>query len=151
MGTGAGRTNGSGAWASWGCGRSPPSCTTATVRRHTELTAPDFVQKFVAFATRVAERYPWLDAYTPINEPLTTARFCGLYGLWYPHARDHQVFLRILVNQITAIRLAMRAIREINPRAQLIQTEDLAKAHSTPSLAYHARHENARRWLSSIS
>jgi dTDP-4-dehydrorhamnose reductase len=115
--------------------------------RDTELTAPDFVHKFVAFATRVAERYPWLDAYTPINEPLTTARFCGLYGLWYPHARDHQVFLRILINQITAIRLAMRAIRQINPSAQLIQTEDLAKAHSTPSLAYQARHENARRWL----
>ena len=32
----------------------------------------------------VAERYPWLDAYTPINEPLTTARFCGLYGLLVP-------------------------------------------------------------------
>jgi dTDP-4-dehydrorhamnose reductase len=115
--------------------------------RHTELTAPDFVPKFVSFATRVAERYPWLDAYTPINEPLTTARFCGLYGLWHPHARDHQVFLRILINQITAIRLAMRAIRQINPGARLIQTEDLAKAHSTPSLAYQARHENARRWL----
>ena len=115
--------------------------------RDTELTAPDFVQKFVAFATRVAERYPWLDAYTPINEPLTTARFCGLYGLWHPHARDHHVFLRILVNQIEAIRLAMRAIRQVNPRAQLIQTEDLAKAHSTPRLAYQARYENARRWL----
>jgi len=115
--------------------------------RDTELGAPDFVPKFVAFATRLADRYPWLDAYTPINEPLTTARFCGLYGLWHPHARDHQVFLRILINQITAIRLAMRAIRQVNPRAQLIQTEDLAKAHSTPSLAYQARHENARRWL----
>jgi dTDP-4-dehydrorhamnose reductase len=115
--------------------------------RHTELTAPDFVPKFVAFATRVAERYPWLDAYTPINEPLTTARFCGLYGLWQPHARDHQVFARILLNQINAIRLAMRVIRQINPAARLIQTEDLAKAHSTPALAYQARHENARRWL----
>jgi dTDP-4-dehydrorhamnose reductase len=115
--------------------------------RDTELVAPDFVPKFVAFATRLAERYPWLDAYTPINEPLTTARFCGLYGLWHPHARDHEVFLRILLNQIAAIRLAMRAIRQVNPRAQLIQTEDLARAHSTPSLAYQARHENARRWL----
>jgi dTDP-4-dehydrorhamnose reductase len=104
--------------------------------RHTELTAPDFVQKFVAFAKRVAERYPWLDAYTPINEPLTTARFCGLYALWYPHARDHQVFARILINQITAIRLTMHAVRQVNPRAQLIQTEDLAKAQSTPALAY---------------
>ena len=115
--------------------------------RDTELTAPDFVPKFVAFATRVAERYPWLDAYTPINEPLTTARFCGLYGLWYPHAREPQVFARILLNQITAIRLAMRAIRQVNPAARLVQTEDLAKAHSTPPLAYQARHENARRWL----
>jgi dTDP-4-dehydrorhamnose reductase len=115
--------------------------------RHTELTAPDFVPKFVAFATRVAERYPWLDAYTPINEPLTTARFCGLYGLWHPHARDHHVFARILLNQITAIRLVMRAIRQVNPAAHLIQTEDLAQAHSTPALAYQARHENARRWL----
>jgi len=113
----------------------------------TELTAPDFVSKFVAFATRVAERYPWLDLYTPINEPLTTARFCGLYGLWYPHAREPQVFARILLNQITAIRLAMRAIRQVNPAARLVQTEDLAKAHSTPPLAYQARHENARRWL----
>jgi dTDP-4-dehydrorhamnose reductase len=115
--------------------------------RDTELTAPDFVIKFVAFATRVAERYPWLDAYTPINEPLTTARFCGLYGLWHPHARDHQAFARILLNQITAIRLAMRAIRQVNPAARLVQTEDLAKAHSTPPLAYQARHENGRRWL----
>ncbi|MCC2665585.1 MAG: dTDP-4-dehydrorhamnose reductase [Geminicoccaceae bacterium] len=113
----------------------------------TELAAPDFATKFGAFAARVAERYPWLVDYTPINEPLTTARFCGLYGLWHPHGRDHRLFVRILVNQIMAIRLAMRAIREVNPRARLIQTEDLAKAHSTPRLAYQARHENARRWL----
>ena len=26
-------------------------------------------------------RYPWIDAYTPVNEPLTTARFSGLYGI----------------------------------------------------------------------
>ena len=57
------------------------------------------------------------------------------------------MFARILLNQITAIRLAMRAIRQVNPAARLIQTEDLAKAHSTPPLAYQARHENARRWL----
>jgi len=113
----------------------------------TELADPDFAKKFAAFAARVAERYPWLVDYTPINEPLTTARFCALYGLWHPHGRDHRLFVRILVNQIMAVRLAMRAIREINPRARLVQTEDLGKAHSTPRLAYQARHENARRWL----
>ena len=115
--------------------------------RHTELTAPDFATKFAAYAARVAERYPWVDAYTPINEPLTTARFCGLYGHWHPHARDRRVFARILVNQVHATRLAMRAIRAVNPVARLIQTEDLGKAHSTPRLAYQAEFENERRWL----
>ncbi len=115
--------------------------------RHTGLTDPDFATKFAEYAARVAERYPWIDAYTPINEPLTTARFCGLYGVWHPHARDHRTCLRILVNEIDATRRAMRAIRRINPRAQLIQTEDLGKAHSTPRLAYQAEFENERRWL----
>jgi dTDP-4-dehydrorhamnose reductase len=41
----------------------------------------------------------------------------------------------------------MRAIREINPRAQLIQTEDLGKTFSTRRLAYQAEFENERRWL----
>jgi dTDP-4-dehydrorhamnose reductase len=42
----------------------------------------------------------------------------------------------------------MRAIREVNPAAQLVQTEDLGKTHSTPLLAYQAEFENERRWLS---
>ena len=115
--------------------------------RGTDLTQLDFPRKFAAYAAAVAERYPWLDLYTPINEPLTTARFCGLYGLWYPHARDASIFVRILINQIQATRLAMRAIRAVNPAAQLVQTEDLGKAHSTPGMARQAEHENHRRWL----
>jgi dTDP-4-dehydrorhamnose reductase len=115
--------------------------------RHTDLAAPDFPAKFAEYAGAVAERFPWLDAYTPINEPLTTARFCGLYGHWYPHGRDDRTFARILVNQIHATRLAMRAIRAVNPAAELVQTEDLGKAHSTPRLAYQAEFENERRWL----
>ncbi len=116
--------------------------------RHTDLGQPDFAAKVAAFAARVAERYPWLELYTPVNEPLTTARFSGLYGHWYPHARDHGAFLRMLVNQVDAVRLAMRAIRQVNPRARLVQTEDLGRVLATPRLAYQAEHENHRRWLS---
>lgn len=53
--------------------------------RETSLLDPAFPEKFAAYARAVAERYPWVCDYTPINEPLTTARFCGLYGFWYPH------------------------------------------------------------------
>ena len=48
--------------------------------RHTDLGQPDFAAKLAGFAAAVAERYPWLEFYTPVNEPLTTARFSGLYG-----------------------------------------------------------------------
>jgi dTDP-4-dehydrorhamnose reductase len=83
-----------------------------------------------------------------VNEPLTTARLSALYGIWYPHARDGHLFTRALVNQCRATVLAMEAIRKVNPDAKLVQTEDLAKTHSTPFLAYQAEHENERRWAS---
>ena len=40
----------------------------------------------------------------------------------------------------------MEAIRQVNPSARLIQTEDLGKLHSSPALAYQAEFENERRW-----
>lgn len=111
------------------------------------LLDPRFVSGLADFAQAVAERYPWLDAYTPINEPGTTARFSGLYGLWHPHGHDVATFGRCFLNECLAIREAMKRIRAINPTAQLIQTEDLGKTHSTPRLAYQAAYENERRWL----
>ncbi len=116
--------------------------------RSTSLVDPGFGPKLAAYARAVAERYPWLDAYTPVNEPLTTARFSGMYGLWYPHGRDHPTFVRALLTQCHAIVLSMQAIREVNPHAQLVQTDDLGKTWSTPQLAYQAVFENERRWLS---
>jgi dTDP-4-dehydrorhamnose reductase len=115
--------------------------------RSTSLVDPHFPDALAAYARGVAERYPWVTRYTPINEPLTTARFSTLYGHWYPHARDDRLFARAIVNEIRAIVAAMRAIREIVPHASLIQTEDLGKTHATPALQYQAEFENERRWL----
>jgi dTDP-4-dehydrorhamnose reductase len=115
--------------------------------RYTNLTDQGFAKKLAKFAGAVAQRYPWVPAYTPVNEPLTTARFCGLYGHWYPHARDPLIFARAFLNQCRAVVLSMRAIRSVNPAAQLIQTEDIGKTFSTPALNYQAEFENERRWL----
>lgn len=115
--------------------------------RGTSLLDPGFAPALARFAQAVAERYPWVEAYTPVNEPLTTARFSGLYGHWYPHRRDTAAFARALVTQCWAIALAMRAVRAVNPAARLVQTEDLGRAWSTPALVYQADFENERRWL----
>ncbi|MEA3010282.1 MAG: dTDP-4-dehydrorhamnose reductase [Sphingomonadales bacterium] len=116
--------------------------------KYTDLTDPDFPKKLADYAARVAERYPWIEMWTPVNEPLTTARFSGLYGHWYPHGRDYPKFLRTLANECKGTLEAMRAIRRAIPGAKLVQTEDLGKTFSTAPLRYQAAHENERRWLS---
>jgi len=116
--------------------------------RYTHMLDPAWPELLARHAANVAERYPHLDLYTPVNEPLTTARFSGLYGHWYPHSTSYEAFLKILVNECKATVLAMRAIRKVRPDAQLVQTDDMGKTFSTPTLAYQAEHENQRRWLS---
>jgi dTDP-4-dehydrorhamnose reductase len=116
--------------------------------RHTHLLDEGFAEGLAAYAGAAAARYPGLGWFTPVNEPLTTARFSALYGHWYPHARDHDSFLRAVFIQCRATLLAMRAVRAHRPDARLVQTEDLGKTFSTPRLAYQAAYENERRWLS---
>jgi dTDP-4-dehydrorhamnose reductase len=115
---------------------------------YTNLLDPSFPDMLARHAGRVAKRYPWIKLFTPVNEPLTTARFSGLYGHWYPHAQRTDVFLKALIHQCRAVVLSMQAIRKITPDAKLIQTEDLGKTFSTPLLQYQADYENERRWLS---
>jgi dTDP-4-dehydrorhamnose reductase len=114
----------------------------------TNLLAPDFAAGLAAHAAAAARRFPWVRDWTPVNEPLTTARFSALYGHWYPHARDERSFWLALLNQVDAVRGAMAEIRVIHPAARLIQTEDLGRTAATPERAGQAEFDNHRRWAS---
>lgn len=111
-----------------------------------DLLSEDFALGLAAHAQSVARRYPWIQDWTPVNEPLTTARFSALYGYWYPHARDEQSFWLALLNQIDGIRLSVKAIRTIVPGARLIQTDDLGRTYSTKRMGGQAGFDNERRW-----
>ena len=115
--------------------------------RYTSLLHDGFAPGLAAHAAAVAQRYPWVVDWTPVNEPLTTARFSALYGFWYPHATDERLFWTALLNQIDATRLAMREIRKVNPGARLVQTDDLGYCHATPPLQAAADFQNERRWM----
>ena len=116
--------------------------------RYTHLLDDGFAPGLADHARAVAERHPWIESWTPVNEPLTTARFSALYGHWYPHARDEYALYVALLNQVDATRLSMRAVRAVNPAARLVQTEDLGHVFATDPLADQAAFENERRWLS---
>ncbi len=113
----------------------------------TSLLKDCFAPGLAAHAAAIARRYPHVRDWTPVNEPLTTARFSCLYGHWYPHTRDEGAMWLALINQIDATRAAMREIRAVNPAARLIQTDDLGEAVSTPELAAQCEFENQRRWM----
>lgn len=115
---------------------------------HTNLLDSGFAKGLATYARHVAQRYPWVEEWTPVNEPLTTARFSALYGHWYPHRRDERAFWLALIQQIEAIGAAMAEIRQVNPAARLIQTEDLGRTYSTPAVAHQAEFDNHRRWMS---
>ncbi len=114
---------------------------------YTSLVDDSFAPGLARHAQAVAQRYPWVLDWTPVNEPLTTARFSALYGFWYPHTRDEGLFWRALLNEIDATRLAMRVIRQVQPAARLIQTDDLGFCHSTLAVHAEANHQNDRRWM----
>jgi dTDP-4-dehydrorhamnose reductase len=114
---------------------------------YTSLISDSFAPGLAAHAGTVARRYPWLRDWTPVNEPLTTARFSALYGFWHPHTKDERLFWLALLNEIDAARLSMRAVRRINPAARLIQTDDLGYCHATRPLRAEADFQNDRRWM----
>lgn len=115
--------------------------------RYTSLLDPEFPAKLASFAGAVARRYPWLRDFTPVNEPLTTARFSALYGHWYPHLTSERAFVRALVNQLRGIVLSMRSIRAVIPDARLVQTEDCGKTFGDEGAQAQVAHDNHRRWL----
>lgn len=113
----------------------------------TSLLDPMFAEKLAAYAALVAQRYPWIDAYTPVNEPNTTARFSAMYGLWYPHRLRRASYLRALLSQVKGTVLAMRAIRRVRPDAMLIQTDDAGRISGTEELRPAWEVLNTRQWM----
>ncbi len=87
--------------------------------------------------------------WTPINEPLTTARFATLYGVWFPNLRDDRAFGRAMVNQTLAQQAAMRRIRRVIPAAEFVLTEDLQRfSAGDPGVAEYVDFLRERVYLS---
>lgn len=117
--------------------------------KYTSLIDEDFPFKLEKYAKNFAERYPWVEHFTPINEINTTTRFSFLYGHWYPHCKmDHRGYVRSLFLQCKATILSMNAVRKVNPEAKLVQTDDLGKCSGREVLLDQVEFENHRRWLS---
>ena len=110
---------------------------------------PDFPALFAEYARAFAERFPWVQLYTPVNEMFICATFSAAYGWWNEQLTSDQAFVTALKHIVKANVLAMRAILDIRPDAIFIQSESSEYFHADePAAIGHGRSLNARRFLS---
>src|SRR6185436_10598352 len=91
---------------------------------------PDFPALFADYAGAFAERFPWVQLYTPVNEMFICATFSAAYGWWNEQLTSDRAFVTALKHLVTANVLAMRAILEVRPDALFIQSESSEYFHA---------------------
>ena len=110
---------------------------------------PDFPALFAPYARAFAERFPWVQLYTPINEMFICAEFSALYGWWNEQLRSDQAFVTALKYIVKANVMAMSAILTVRPDAIFIQSESSEYFHAeNPAAIRPAELMNAKRFLS---
>jgi beta-glucosidase/6-phospho-beta-glucosidase/beta-galactosidase len=110
---------------------------------------PDFPSLFARYARAFAERFPWVQLYTPINEIYICALFSGLYGWWNEQLTTDRAFVTALKHLVRANIMAMREILIVRPDAIFIQSESSEYFHAeNPKAIKPAELGNARRFLS---
>lgn len=97
---------------------------------------PKLPLHFAAYAAAVAEQYPWVRYYTPVNEIYVTAKASARDGLWNEQLKSDHGFVTAMKHASAASILANRAIAERRPDCVIIQSESAEYTHearATPS------------------
>jgi len=110
---------------------------------------PDFPHLFANYARAFAERFRWVQLYTPVNEMFICATFSASYGWWNEQLSSDQAFVTALKHLVKANVLAMQAILEVRPDAIFVQSESTEYFHAdSPRAIKPAEIKNAKRFLS---
>ncbi len=110
---------------------------------------PDFPQLFASYAAAFAERFPWVQLYTPINEMFICAVFSAKYGWWNEQMTTDRSFVTALKHIVKGNVLAMQEILKRRPDAIFIQSESSEYFHAdSPEAIGPAEIRNRWRFLS---
>ena len=110
---------------------------------------PDFPELFAAYSRAFAERFPWVQLYTPVNEMYICALFSAKYGWWNEQGTTERTFVTALKHIVKANVLAMKEILIVRPDAIFIQSESSEYFHAeNPAAIKHAELYNSMRFLS---
>lgn len=87
---------------------------------------PDYPAYVADYGAAFAERYKGLvHLYTPLNEPLIAAEYCGKLGQWPPYYTGDNCQARLLLQLVRGQQLTMQRLRAIVPDCVLVAVEAL--------------------------
>ena len=110
---------------------------------------PDFAQLFAGYASDFADRFPWVQLYTPVNEMFICATFSAKYGWWNEQLSSERSFVTALKHIVKANVMAMKEILKRRPDAIFIQSESSEYFHAdSPAAIGPAEVLNSKRFLS---
>lgn len=98
---------------------------------------PELPLHFAAYAGAVAQRYPWVRFYTPVNEIYVAARNSGLDGIWNERLRTERAFITGMKHLVAANLLASCAIVRHRPDAVIVQSESAEYTHHVSARPSH--------------
>lgn len=88
------------------------------------FASPRYPEAVAAYARAVAERYGnRIRYYTPLNEPLINALYCGKRGVWPPYLRGDRGYLTVGLALAKGIVRTIQAIKAVMPQACMIHVE----------------------------
>jgi beta-glucosidase/6-phospho-beta-glucosidase/beta-galactosidase len=110
---------------------------------------PDFPELFARYARAFAERFGWVQLYTPVNEMFICALFSASYGWWNEQMSSDGAFVTALKHIVRANVRAMEEILDVRPDALFVQSESSEYFHpDNPGAIDEAERLNSRRFLS---
>src|SRR5215218_7715 len=84
----------------------------------------NYPERIAEYAHAFAARYKNLVRYyTPLNEPLVNALFCGRLGQWPPHLEGDDGYVKVLMPVVRGVALTEKALRAADPGAIIVQVE----------------------------
>lgn len=114
-----------------------------------EFANASYPEAVAAYAGAVAARYRGVfEVFTPLNEPLLNAVYCGEFGYWPPYQRGHDGLARITSALARGVVLTQQAVLAANPDATFVHVEaSFRYAGDLDAFPEEAEHLQERRWL----
>jgi beta-glucosidase/6-phospho-beta-glucosidase/beta-galactosidase len=110
---------------------------------------PDYPERVAEYTAQVCQRYGALVRwYTPFNEPMVAAEWCGEKGQWPPYRNGEDGYVQVALAVARGMVRITQTLHEQQPDCLTVQVEALwQNTTDEPALADATAHSNARQWV----